>query len=92
LAALDKIYAKNFDGLDIKKLKGLANVYRVRKGSIRILFLIKDTGEIKLLDINYRNDNTYYFFILSKHLIEVFKIHFTLLILVSKDLRIFLIV
>lgn len=48
----------NFSNLDIIKLKGTANVFRVRKGSIRIIFTSDKSG-IHLLSIGRRNEKTY---------------------------------
>jgi mRNA-degrading endonuclease RelE of RelBE toxin-antitoxin system len=55
------IFKQQFEGLDIKKLKGLSNVYRVRKGQLRIIYKISDKGSIELVDIDRRNDTTYNF-------------------------------
>lgn len=44
--------------VDLKKLKGHKNVFRVRSGSIRIIFL-KETSEIKVLEISRRSNTTY---------------------------------
>ena len=58
LELMQKIILGNLQNLDIKKLKGRENVFRVRSGKIRILFIKKDIGyEIKELD--NRDDNTY---------------------------------
>ncbi|MBI2465902.1 MAG: hypothetical protein HYV66_01570 [Candidatus Sungbacteria bacterium] len=48
-------------GLDIKKLKGRSDIFRVRKGKIRILYRKSDKGEIYILIIERRNENTYNF-------------------------------
>ncbi|OGI57380.1 hypothetical protein A3B85_00070 [Candidatus Nomurabacteria bacterium RIFCSPHIGHO2_02_FULL_37_13] len=48
----------DFSILDIKKLKGSKNMYRVRVGKIRVIFeQTKNSNKIK--DISYRDDNTY---------------------------------
>lgn len=52
------ILSGNFSMLDIKKLKGNQNRYRVRVGKIRIIFDQTKDGN-KIQDISYRNDNTY---------------------------------
>jgi len=44
--------------LDIKKLKGVEEVYRVRLGDIRIIFQ-KNGGDIRVLEISRRDDSTY---------------------------------
>lgn len=55
---LSKLEANKISGLDIKKLKGQRNIFRVRKGKIRIIYMYKD-GQINLLTIDRRNDSTY---------------------------------
>ena len=45
-------------GLDIKKLKGYGDVFRVRKGKLRILYQM-DNGEVIILKVGYRNETTY---------------------------------
>lgn len=55
---LEKIQSRNISKLDIKKLTGYKDVYRVRVGNIRIIFL--DTPkEIQILEIARRNEKTY---------------------------------
>jgi len=54
---LEKIKLGELNGFDIKKLKGKDNIFRIRKGSIRIIFL-KDK-DISVLAIERKNDNTY---------------------------------
>ena len=44
--------------LDIKKLKGRDDIYRIRKGRIRIIYRIANK-KIFLLAIERRSDNTY---------------------------------
>ena len=44
--------------LDIKKLKGVRDIYRVRVGKLRIVF-IYDMSEIRVLTISRRNEDTY---------------------------------
>ena len=44
--------------LDLKKLKGRDDIYRVRKGKIRIIYRL-DGKQIFLLAIERRNENTY---------------------------------
>lgn len=55
---LNKIKTANFYGLDTKKLKGHENIYRVRKGKIRIIYHVKKE-KIFILSIERRTDNTY---------------------------------
>jgi len=55
----DKITINNLNGMNVKKLSGHANLYRVRIGRIRIIFenIDKDTNSIKKID--FRDDKTY---------------------------------
>lgn len=58
LNTLSLIKNKKVENLDIKKLKGLSNLYRFRIGDYRIQFKIT-SEDIFILDISKRNDNTY---------------------------------
>ena len=53
-----KIKSGNLNNLDLKKLKEREDVFRVRKGKIRVIFYYKK-DEIYILSIEKRNDNTY---------------------------------
>lgn len=46
------------DNLNIKKLKGSTNIYRARKGNIRIIFS-KEKDVVKIMQISKRDDQTY---------------------------------
>ncbi len=43
---------------DVKKLKGFNNIFRVRKGRVRIIYKI-DKSYFVIIDVQTRNDNTY---------------------------------
>lgn len=58
---LEKIKKGEIEDLDMKKLKGLDNCFRIRKGEIRIIYRINETGDASLLSIERKNDNTYKF-------------------------------
>ncbi|MEK7636423.1 MAG: type II toxin-antitoxin system RelE/ParE family toxin [Patescibacteria group bacterium] len=49
-----------FDNLDIKKLKGLENIFRVRQGGLRIIYQTIDK-EVIILKIDKRKEDTYRF-------------------------------
>jgi mRNA-degrading endonuclease RelE of RelBE toxin-antitoxin system len=55
---LEKLSVRDVEGLDIKKLVGYRDVFRVRVGSIRIIFLDTDSG-IEILEISRRSEKTY---------------------------------
>ena len=55
---LQKIKIGKVIGLDIKKLKGYGNIFRIRKGKIRIIYRIED-GQIFVLAVERRNEGTY---------------------------------
>ncbi len=52
------VSARDFSGLDIKKLKGSVNIFRIRKGNIRVIFL-KEGSQININSIGRRSDTTY---------------------------------
>ena len=55
---LQKLLIRDTEKLDIKKLAGYRDIYRVRIGNIRIIFL--DTGDYtEVLEISRRNERTY---------------------------------
>lgn len=55
---IKQVLAGTFDKLDLKKLKGYRDFYRVRTGSIRIIFSRRD-DETRIATIERRGDNTY---------------------------------
>ncbi len=58
---IEMIMGGKTTGLDIKKLRGAKNVYRARKGDIRIIYHFSD-GEIVIIAIEKRSDTTYNIF------------------------------
>ena len=57
---LQKIKRGDFSNSEIKKLKGRQDIYRVRKGSVRIIYR-NYNGKMSLIIIERRSDNTYKF-------------------------------
>ncbi|MEK7462953.1 MAG: hypothetical protein AAB621_01125 [Patescibacteria group bacterium] len=51
----------SFEGLDVKKLQGSRDIYRARKGSIRIMYYLGVDKEIVIFAIARRSDKTYNF-------------------------------
>lgn len=54
------VVSLDWQNLDIKKLKEHQNIFRVRKGKIRIIFS-KDKKDIFILTIERRREDTYKF-------------------------------
>lgn len=59
LSIIGLIQRRNFDNLDLLKLKGRDDTYRVRKGSFRVTFLMKSPDDIRIITVERRSDNTY---------------------------------
>ncbi|MBI5077014.1 hypothetical protein HZB94_01355 [Candidatus Falkowbacteria bacterium] len=57
---LEKILRGDFSHIDITKLKGRDDIYRVHQGSLRIIFY-KNGETIRILTIERRTDITYAF-------------------------------
>ncbi|MFH1315082.1 MAG: hypothetical protein ABIH67_01675 [Candidatus Uhrbacteria bacterium] len=57
-SALLKVKLGQVTGLDVKKLKNRDDIYRVRKGDLRILFH-RTKDSIKILALERRIDTTY---------------------------------
>jgi len=57
-AVMKLIELGRLDGMDIKKLKGQKDIYRVRKGDMRIIF-VKTDFETYILAVERRTDTTY---------------------------------
>ena len=55
---LAKIGKSDFSGLDLKKLQSRDDIYRVRKGDIRIIFH-KINKAVKILALERRTTTTY---------------------------------
>ena len=53
-----RILSGKIKGLDVKKLKGFEDVYRIRTGKNRIIFR-RTKGRVNILDISQRADKTY---------------------------------
>ncbi|MEK7488018.1 MAG: type II toxin-antitoxin system RelE/ParE family toxin [Patescibacteria group bacterium] len=55
---LEKLLRKDMRGVEVKKLKARKDIFRVRKGNIRIIYR-DNNGATSILAIERRNDNTY---------------------------------
>ena len=54
------LQSERFDNLDIKKLKGYDDVFRVRRGKIRIVYRLK-RKDLIIVRIDRRSKKTYKF-------------------------------
>lgn len=54
-----KVKAGDFSGLDLNKLKNCTDIFRVRKGKVRIIFRQDSAGHYFILVVERRSDNTY---------------------------------
>lgn len=59
LAAAKQVQAGKLDNLDIKKLKGSSDLFRVRVGNYRLIILIQADRKSVVVDIAKRDDRTY---------------------------------
>ncbi|MDO8618170.1 MAG: hypothetical protein Q7N87_04795 [Candidatus Uhrbacteria bacterium] len=59
LEAIQRIMADHLIGLDVKKLQGRNDLYRVRKGLFRIIFRKILNGENAIIAVERRSDTTY---------------------------------
>jgi len=50
----------HFDNLDVKKLKGREDIFRIRSDNLRIIYQIKD-NQFFILKLGYKKENTYKF-------------------------------
>jgi len=53
-----RLLGRDFKGLDVVKLKGSKNVYRLKRGKLRIIFSM-DTNNLEILEVGLRNEKTY---------------------------------
>jgi len=53
-----QIERDDFRNLDLKKLKGRKDIFRIRKGDMRII-IYKTDDLIRILSIEYRSSKTY---------------------------------
>ena len=53
-----RVESGEYENLDIKKLTGYKNIFRVRVGKIRILF-VRSKNDFNIISIERRSDKTY---------------------------------
>lgn len=57
---IEKVIFLDWHGLDIKKLQGYQDIFRLRRGKIRVIFA-KVGKEVSIINIERRNEKTYKF-------------------------------
>jgi len=55
---LQQVRKNSLSGLDVRKLKGDGGLFRVRSGSVRIIFQKKE-GTTKIISVDRRSEDTY---------------------------------
>jgi len=55
---LQKLSQKKLTGLDVKRLKGYDDIFRIRKGDIRIIYQVRKE-KIFILSVERRSESTY---------------------------------
>ncbi|MFA5155277.1 MAG: hypothetical protein WC453_02480 [Patescibacteria group bacterium] len=58
-SVLLKIKSGSLLGFDLKKLKNCDDIFRIRKGKLRIIFKKQGAGRYFILTIERRSDKTY---------------------------------
>jgi len=58
---LDSLKASNIENLEIKKLKGRKDIFRIREGNTRIIYRRAPGGPFFILSVERRCDTTYNF-------------------------------
>ncbi len=56
---LIKLKNRQLGNLNLKKLKGRGDIFRIRQGQIRIIYRIDQKGNIFILTIERKSDTTY---------------------------------
>lgn len=56
---LEKLNSNQTKGLNIKKLKDREDIFRVRKGDLRVIFRRDKSNEIFILSLEKRSEKTY---------------------------------
>lgn len=58
LSIVERIQERNLSGLDVRRLKGSPDIYRVLLGKLRVKFVMNES-EIRILSIDNCGENTY---------------------------------
>ena len=58
ISIIKALQSGRFDSLDVKKLKGESDIFRIRKGNMRIIYQIRN-NQVFILKIGHRKETTY---------------------------------
>lgn len=58
LVLLRRVRSEDLEGLNVKKLRGYSDLFRVRAGAIRVIYQRSEKG-IHILSLSRRNEGTY---------------------------------
>ena len=58
IETISRILARDTAGLDVKKLRGYADIFRVRVGRIRIIYT-QNVDDVRIVQISFRKEDTY---------------------------------
>lgn len=58
LSITSRLLKADTEGLDIKKLRGHGNVFRVRLGRVRIIYSV-DASKVRIIRTAFRSEDTY---------------------------------
>ena len=53
-----RLLARDFFGLDMTKLKGHKDIFRIKRGKLRIIFRMNKEG-LSVLEVGFRSEKTY---------------------------------
>lgn len=56
---LRAIAEQQCEHMDIQKIRGRDDIYRVRKGDFRVIYRLDNSGKISILAVARRSDTTY---------------------------------
>lgn len=52
IKAIKKLYKLSIESIDIKAMKGEKGLYRIRKGTVRIVFRVNENGTVIVVSVN----------------------------------------
>ena len=58
---IERIFSFKWHNLNVKKLKGYKNIFRLRKGKLRIIYQVSDQKEVTIFIIERCSEKTYKF-------------------------------